>query len=360
MTAHENNMDSGRRIRVLIAEDHELTRFGVRFALEKYPILLLTGEATNGAEVVRHVELNPPDVILMDIGMPEMDGIEATKRVKALHPSIKIVMLTSKNEDQLVYSALSAGADAYCMKDIKPDRLVQIIQMALDGVVWLDPAIARIVIQGLPQDTASPGNSGRVMPPVLSVRELALLKCIAANQSLEEIAKTMTTSAGQVNLEVLDVLKKLAVDAFGGGLTQADPVAFDPTTPNTLVLSQPEPSRTNIQTASMDKSLDTSLNIMPINGANGQLTPGWALDESIGALDQGKDYRNKLIPREVEILRLLVENKSVWEISNMFQISPEWVNAHISNIMNKMGVNTPELAAAQARQDKLFQQKIFS
>jgi DNA-binding NarL/FixJ family response regulator len=201
-------------VKVLLAEDHELTRFGIRFALEKCPQLQVMGEAHNGVEVLRLISEGQPDVVLMDIGMPEMDGIETTRKLKAYTPNIKVIMLTSKDEDKMVFAALSAGADAYCMKDIKAERLAQVIEMVMDGVMWLDPAIARLVVQGLPDPEASKSSSlgdTSLALPVLNLRELTLLKCIASNQGVNEISKTMMVQPNQVSDDMVDLLKKLAL-----------------------------------------------------------------------------------------------------------------------------------------------------
>jgi DNA-binding NarL/FixJ family response regulator len=343
-------------VKVLLAEDHELTRFGIRFALEKFPQLQVIGEAPNGVEVLRLISQSQPDVVLMDIGMPEMDGIETTRKLKAYTPNIKVIMLTSKDEDKMVYAALSAGADAYCMKDIKTERLVQVIDMVMEGVMWLDPAIARLVVQGLPDEKGQQkGQNVEASSaiPVLNLRELTLLKCIASNQGVADIARTMMTQPNQVSDEIVYLLKKLAVDMLQPKTTHSF------VQPANLQSVSPPPQFSNVSASNVSGEM-----IMVTGGQTQASLPealdsDWALTQSMNACVQNVEYKDKLIPRELEILRLLVEGFNVWDIAKQFQISPEWVNAHLNNVMGKMCVNTPEAAVERAKRDRLFQQRIF-
>src|SRR5690606_36986609 len=116
-----------------LVEDHQMTLMGLKMMLEREPSLTVTGDATDGAGAVRAIQANPPDVVLMDIGLPEMDGIEATQTVKASHPSLKVIMLTSKDNEADVFAALGAGADAYCMKGISAENLVAAIHAVNEG-----------------------------------------------------------------------------------------------------------------------------------------------------------------------------------------------------------------------------------
>lgn len=363
MTPPTKNNGSGglSAVKVLLAEDHELTRFGIRFALEKFPQLQVMGEAPNGVEVLRLISQSQPDVVLMDIGMPEMDGIETTRKLKAYTPNIKVIMLTSKDEDKMVYAALSAGADAYCMKDIKTERLVQVIDMVMDGVMWLDPAIARLVVQGLPEEKGQQKGQNHETSsaiPVLNLRELTLLKCIASNQGVTDIARTMMTQPNQVSDEIVYLLKKLAVDVLQPDTTRSFvqpaslPSAPAPVSPQ-LQIGNNQAGEMTLMTGGATPTKET------LNRTAGSQELEWALIESMSASVNTIEYKDKLIPRELEILRLLVEGLSIWDISKHFQISPEWVNAHLSNVMGKMGVGSPEAAIERARRDKLFQQRIF-
>ena len=126
---------------ILIVEDHELTRFGLKTAFESCDFVDKIFEAESaetGLEIASNNEIN---LIIMDLGLPGMDGIEATKQVKALNKDIKIVVLTSHNDEQEVLNSLKAGANAYCSKEINPKRLIQVVQSVLDGAAWFDPSI---------------------------------------------------------------------------------------------------------------------------------------------------------------------------------------------------------------------------
>ncbi|WP_303673750.1 response regulator [Vampirovibrio chlorellavorus] len=217
-----------RPAQVLIVEDHELARFGLSMALAEKEGLEIVGEAENGQQGVDLALDKKPDLILMDIGMPVMDGITATLKIKEALPEIKVLMLTSIQNHEEVLASMAAGADAYCMKDIKMDRLYQVIQMVLDGAIWLDPAIARMVMQTLPvgmavamEPSAEAGleagdgkkAQGRVRYNAeLTERELEVLKCIVDGKSNKEIALSLQVSAHTAKAHVASIIQKLSVD----------------------------------------------------------------------------------------------------------------------------------------------------
>jgi DNA-binding NarL/FixJ family response regulator len=220
-------------INLLLVEDHALTRMGTRMALEKVPGLHMMGEAVNGEEALVFLARHQPDVVLMDIGLPVMDGIESTQQIKARFPGVKVIMLTSKDEDKTVYAALTAGADAYCMKDIPTERLHIAIQSVMDGVMWLDPGVARLVVQGLPASQIASPEGGNLSAPVsaevmqkniestesledltentLSSWELEILRLIVGEKTTHDIARTFHSSVDSVNRQIVRILKKLSV-----------------------------------------------------------------------------------------------------------------------------------------------------
>ena len=203
-------------IKFVIAEDHELTRSGLVFSLEKKaPHIKVVGEAERGDQVVELVEKERPNVVLMDLEMPVMDGIEATHLIKQRFPQTRVMMLTSHEEGEEVYAALAAGADAYCKKDIKAERLVQVIEMVNDGTVWLDPAIARLVMQALPlnlpERMKSPQNRQKYNVE-LTDREIEVLEQIVAGKSNREIADQLCITVHTVKAHVANIIQKLAVD----------------------------------------------------------------------------------------------------------------------------------------------------
>ena len=196
---------------ILIVEDHELTRFGLKTAFESCDFVDKIFEAESaetGLEIASNNEIN---LIIMDLGLPGMDGIEATKQVKALNKDIKIVVLTSHNDEQEVLNSLKAGANAYCSKEINPKRLIQVVQSVLDGAAWFDPSISHIVLEAATkvQETSAPKperNYG------LTSRETQILKLITEGYSNIEIAKELFVSINTTKAHVASILQKLEVD----------------------------------------------------------------------------------------------------------------------------------------------------
>jgi len=215
-----------RNIRLLIVEDHELARFGLSMALAERDDVIVVGEAQDGEEGVRLTLAEKPDIVLMDIGMPVMDGITATKQIKEKFPEVKVVILTSISNSEEVLASLAAGADAYCMKDIKIDRLYQVLEMVLDGALWLDPAIARLVVQSLPakpgvdlgasvdgtQSAEQASSPKKRYNTELTEREQEVLHLIVEGKSNKEIAVALKVSSHTAKAHVANIIQKLAVD----------------------------------------------------------------------------------------------------------------------------------------------------
>ncbi len=211
-------------LRILIVEDHELTRFGLSMALSQQDRIQVVGEAENGRQGVELAMAEKPDIVLMDIGMPVMNGIEATGEIKKALPHAKVVMLTSIHNHEEVLAAMAAGADAYCMKEIKIDRLFQVLEMVMEGAIWLDPAIARMVMQNLPlgsmpapeplaSDSPDKSAQARVRYNTeLTSRELEVLNLIVDGKSNKEIAQLLNVSDHTAKAHVANIIHKLAVD----------------------------------------------------------------------------------------------------------------------------------------------------
>ncbi len=149
------------KIKILMVEDHKLLRVGLKAIFEEYPMLDVIGEAEDGQAAVKLARELKPDLVLMDIGLPMMNGIEATRRIKESNPDIKIVILTSHAQESEVMEALSAGANAYAMKDIKTEYLITVIQTVSEGAFWLDPSIAKVVMQKKPLTLNAPRPQSR-------------------------------------------------------------------------------------------------------------------------------------------------------------------------------------------------------
>ncbi|MCX6023846.1 MAG: response regulator transcription factor [Chloroflexi bacterium] len=203
--------DDGQKIRVMVVDDHGMVREGLRTYLELEDDLEIIGEAANGREAVAQARVSHPDVILMDLLMPEMDGISA---IKALRESEKqdhrtdksrVLVLTSFAEDEQIVQAIRAGADGYLLKDVAADELVKAIRAVAKGQVQLHPDVARKLMSQM----ASPHSSNAEPDPGLTERELEVLRHIAQGESNKEIAAKLVVSERTVKGHVSNILAKL-------------------------------------------------------------------------------------------------------------------------------------------------------
>ena len=199
-------------IKILIAEDHDHTRQGLIYGLEKYENIEVVMEAVNGQEAVEFVQKSNPDIILMDIMMPVLNGIKATQKIKAINNDIKIIMLTSYNEKEQVLSAFNSGANAYCMKNIVLDDLVNVIKTVMDGSLWIDSSIAGYILEILQSKsnmtTDDPQKENCIN---LTAREKEILKLIANGLNNKDIAQKLCLSLHTVKNHVRSIIHKLAV-----------------------------------------------------------------------------------------------------------------------------------------------------
>lgn len=203
-------------IQVILAEDHELTRQGLAYGLEKFPGIRIIGEAENGQDVLALVAKNQPDIVIMDVVMPVLNGIAATRQLKAAFPNIRVLMLTSHNEEEKVFEAFAAGADGYCMKDVRTERLAQVIEMVLEGVLWIDPKIAGLILKVMPMLSEKMAQENKKSQSValvdLTVREKEILRLIAQGLNNKDIAETLSISLFTVKNHVSSIIQKLAVE----------------------------------------------------------------------------------------------------------------------------------------------------
>ena len=195
----------GKTISVLLVDDHAVVRQGVRAFLEAQAEFTVVGEAESGTAAVRLAEEHIPDVVLMDLIMPEMDGVEATRRVKNISPRSQIVVLTSYHEDEHIFPALQAGAISYILKDVKMDELAEAVIRAADGEATLHPRVAARIIQELQ------GARREAVYPFteLTNREMDVLKLIARGLNNIEIAGELIISEHTVKGHVSNILSKL-------------------------------------------------------------------------------------------------------------------------------------------------------
>ena len=193
------------RITILLVDDHEVVRQGVRAFFEAHAEFEVVGEAKNGAEAVKMTEEHIPNVVLMDLIMPSMDGVEATRLIKNISPRTQIVVLTSYHDDEHIFPALRAGALSYMLKDVRMDELAEAVKKAALGEAVLNSHVAARVIVEIQ------GNKGNEFNPLndLTNREMEILKLIAEGSSNSEIAKQLVISMHTVKGHVSNILSKL-------------------------------------------------------------------------------------------------------------------------------------------------------
>lgn len=197
---------------ILIVEDHELTRFGLKTTFEGVEYVGTIFEAKSAEEAFIIVKENNINLVIMDLGLPEIDGIDATREIKRLNPEAKIVILTSHGEEKDVLNSIIAGANAYCSKEINLDRLINVVSSVLDGASWFDPAIASYVLTAA-KNTPQMMDFLKPKPEYnLTLREKQILKLITEGYSNIEIAKKLFVSVNTTKVHVASILQKLEVD----------------------------------------------------------------------------------------------------------------------------------------------------
>ena len=196
------------KIKVLLVDDHTVVLKGLAFFLSTQEDLELVGEANNGKEALVKVGETTPDVILMDLYMPEMDGVEATAYIKKEYPNVKVIVLTSFSDQAHVLPALRAGASGYILKDVEPDQLVEAIRSAYKGNIQLHPDIANALLsQTLPVEEKEEEHSIQV--DVLTARENEVLQLLAKGMSNKEVASVLVITEKTVKAHVSSILSKL-------------------------------------------------------------------------------------------------------------------------------------------------------
>ncbi|MBS6602804.1 MAG: response regulator transcription factor [Brachyspira sp.] len=202
-------------IRILLVEDHKLMRVGLKSLFEEHKELEVISEAQSGKEAIENYKISHPDVVLMDIGLPDMSGIEAAKKIIETHSNAKIIMLTSHLSEQEVMDSLHAGACAYVMKDINIEILKMIIRTVKEGAMWLDPQAVPI-LREKNCGVIPPRQMSRAMfkeqHANLTQREYEVLKLVVDGKSNNEIAQELTISEHTAKAHVCNIIQKLVVD----------------------------------------------------------------------------------------------------------------------------------------------------
>ena len=227
-------MNQSEAIRVFVAEDHTVVRKGICALLTLEPGIEVVGEAANGREAVSRIERLHPDVVVMDLVMPEMDGIEAIRQIMARHPQARILVLTSFATDDKVFPAIKAGALGYLLKDSEPRDVVEAIRQVHRGESSLHPRIARKLMRELSRPAEQPPTADP-----LTEREMEILRLVAQGKSNREIADDLTVTEGTVRVHVSNILGKLhlasrtqaTLYALREGLATLNPDTKEPPNP---------------------------------------------------------------------------------------------------------------------------------
>jgi len=207
-------------IRVLLVEDHTMVRMGLQMVIDKVEGIELIGEAEDGLTGVEMALELKPDIILMDIGLPEIDGIEATTKIKSQNLPSKILMFTSRDSEEDVFAALKAGADGYIMKGATPDQITSALKAVNEGTAWLDPAIAKMVLKNVAKPSSLQKKNDFMLHKTagkfisscgLTDREIEVLALIVEGLTNPQIAERLFITRATAKAHVHSILQKLCV-----------------------------------------------------------------------------------------------------------------------------------------------------
>ena len=204
-------------IRLLIVEDHDFTRQGLIYGLKKDNNITIIGEARNGQQAIDLTLRHSPDIVLMDLEMPVINGIQATREIKQFNNKIKVLVFTSYTDKNKVLASFNSGADAYCIKNIKIPELIKVIELVVKGTVWIDPKIASYVLEILQTKTIADEIENDYIDSQkvnynLTIREKEILNLVAQGLTNKEISEKLVISIYTVKHHVSKIIKKLAVD----------------------------------------------------------------------------------------------------------------------------------------------------
>lgn len=202
-----------KKISVIIIEDYKLTRVSLKTILNTYSSIEVTADAQDAYIGLDLIERVKPDVVLMDLGLPGMNGIEATLRIKDKYPDIKIIILTTRDSDEEVVASLGAGASGYCLKDISPDELALVIENVNNGVCWIDSNVSKAALGYFPRPSNINITPRRQINyrEILTKRELEVLKLLVKGQSNTQIADELIVSVHTAKAHICSILQKFEV-----------------------------------------------------------------------------------------------------------------------------------------------------
>ena len=199
------------KIRILLVDDQTMFRQGMRMLLSSQPDFEIVGEAADGEDALAKAARLNPQVVLMDLRMPVLDGAAATRRLHAVHPEMRVIVLTTFDEDEAIFDGLRAGATGYLLKDAPTDKLYEAIRAASRGESFLQPSVAARVVAEFARLSEQPPAGNQSLPEPLSTRELEILRLLANGSTNKEIAAQLVLAEGTVKNHVTNILTKLDV-----------------------------------------------------------------------------------------------------------------------------------------------------
>ena len=202
-------MAKNRPIKVLLADDHFLVRQGLRSSLSEYSQIEIVGEASNGREALEKAQKLAPDVVLMDINMPEMNGLEATAALRKQGSGARVLALTVHNNKQYILQIIRSGAQGYVLKDTSPDELVRGIKAVQNGEAFFSPSVSGIVLQLLRDEERASARDGSAAP--LTLRETQIVKLVAAGKTNKEIAAELNVNVRTIETQRYQLMRRINV-----------------------------------------------------------------------------------------------------------------------------------------------------
>jgi two-component system, NarL family, nitrate/nitrite response regulator NarL len=199
-------MKSGRKLKLLLVDDHRLFREGIRASLVHFPSIMPVGEAANGKDALRKCKELRPDVVLMDLNMPEMSGLEATPLIREKFPNTKIIVLTVHDNKEYIFKILRAGAHGYLLKDTSPEELARAIESVAQGGAFFSPGVSNVLLEGF---VRTADRQDTIQESELSEREHEVLRAIAQGKTTKEVATELNLSARTVETYRVRLKRKL-------------------------------------------------------------------------------------------------------------------------------------------------------